>query len=280
MIEIKFGQGALVGVGGRISPENLTGRARSVMGLKEDEVAVIYEHFFDNQTLKDLKELVEELRNLTGGVPIGAKLGAGGKIEQDIDQLIEMGVDYIAVDGGQAATHGAPPVLSDDFGIPTLHAVVRANNHLKKRNKRKEVSLIVSGGLFTPSEFLKTIALGADAVYLGSAMLFAVAHSQTLDAIPFEPPTQVVWNEGKFKNKFNREDGAQSATKFLTASIEEMKVGLRAMGKRSLKEMTLKDLVSYDKLTSEMLGIPFSFEPWQEKNQAKESNKQKNASES
>lgn len=59
-----------------------------------------------------------------------------------------------------------------------------------------------------------------------------------------------------------------------------MKVGLRAMGKRSLKEMTLKDLVSYDKLTSEMLGIPFSFEPWQEKNQAKESNKQKNASES
>lgn len=135
MIEVKFGQGALFGVGSRISPENLTGNARQVMGLEEEEDAVIFDNFFENQTLKDLKELVDELRKMTGGVPIGAKIGASGKIEEDIDYLLEIGVDYIAVDGGQAATLGAPPILTDDMGIPSLHAIVRAVNHLKKETK-------------------------------------------------------------------------------------------------------------------------------------------------
>lgn len=263
MIEVKLGQGALLGVGGRIAPDNLTGRAREIMGLKEDEEAVIYDTFFENQTLDDLKKLVEELRNMTGGVPIGVKIGAGGKIEEDIDHLLEMGVDYIAIDGGQAATMGAPPILSDDMGIPTLHALVRAVNHLEKRKMREQISLIVSGGLVVPGHFLKVLALGADAVYVGSALLFTVSHIHSLNALPFEPPTQAVWNEGKYKDQFRTEDGIQSAEKFLTASVEEMKMALRAMGKRSLKELSKSDLVSYDELTARMVGIPYTFNPWE-----------------
>lgn len=269
MIEIKLGQGALFGIGGRISPENLTGRAREIMGLEENETAEIYDNFFSDQTLKDLKDLVDDLRKFTGGIPIGAKIGAGGKIEEDIDHLLDIGVDYIAIDGGQAATLGAPPILSDDMGIPTLHAIVRAINHLENRNMRDQISVIVSGGLLVPGHFLKVLALGADAVYLGSAMLFSVSHSQSLNALPFEPPTQAVWNEGKYKNKFNIEVGAQSAEKFLTSSIEEIRIALRAMGKRSLKELTKKDLVTYDELTAKMVGIPFSFEPWEDKQKEK-----------
>ncbi|WP_144460616.1 FMN-binding glutamate synthase family protein [Siminovitchia fortis] len=261
MIEIKLGQGAKLAMGAKISPKNLTGRAREVMGLKKDEDAIIHEHFFENQTLKDLKELVDELRDQSGGVPIGAKMGAGGKIEEDIDHLLEMGVDYIAVDGGQAATHAGAPVLADDFGIPTLHAVVRASNHLKRRKVKDRVSLVVSGGLVIPGHFLKVLALGADAVYVGSAILFATAHSQVTKALPFEPPTQVVWNEGKYSHQFKVEDGAKSAEKFLNASIEEMKTALRAMGKRSLKELSRKDLTSYDELTARMIGIPYTFQP-------------------
>jgi glutamate synthase domain-containing protein 2 len=264
MIEIKFGQGALFGVGAKISPNNLSGRAREVMGLKENEDAVIYDNFFENQTLEDVKGLVKELRNLSGGVPIGVKMGAGGKIEEDIDNLIELDVDYIAIDGGQAATLGAPPILSDDMGIPTLHALVRAVNHLEKRKMKDQISLIVSGGLLVPGHFLKALALGADAVYVGSAILFAVSHNQALNALPFEPPTQVVWNQGKFKDKFKVEEGVKTAEKFLTSSIEEMKMALRVMGKRSLKELSKKDLVSYDELTARLIGIPFSFEPWED----------------
>lgn len=265
MIEIKLGQGALFGTGGKISPNNLTGRARELMGLKENEDAVIYDNFVVDQTLDDLKELVDELRSITGGVPIGVKIGAGGKIEEDIDHLIYMGVDYIAVDGGQAATLGAPPILSDDIGIPTLHAIVRAANHLEKRNLKGKISLIASGGLLVPGHFLKVLALGADAVYVGSSMLFTVSHPQSLNALPFEPPTQVIWNQGKYKDQFKIEVGVKSAEKFLTACTEEIKMALRAMGKRSLKELSKKDLVSYDELTAQMVGIPFSFDPWEEK---------------
>ena len=266
MIEVKFGQGALFGMGGKISPKNLTGRARKIMELKENEDAVIYDNFFEDQTLQDLKGLVDELRDITGGVPIGAKIGAGGKIEEDIDHLLEIGVDYIAIDGGQAATLGAPPILTDDMGIPSIHAIVRAVSHLEERNMRDQISIIASGGLLVPGHFLKMLALGADAVYIGSAMLFAVSHSQSLKAMPFEPPTQVAWNQGKYKDQFKIEDGVQAAEKFLTSSIEEMKIALRAMGKCSLKELSKNDLVSYDELTAKMVGIPFSFDAWEDQN--------------
>ena len=166
------------------SPQDLKGRAREVMGLEENEDAVLGELFFENQTLNDMKELVEELRKMTGGVPIGVKIGMGGKIEEDIDHLIDMGVDFIAIDGGQAAMKEAPPILCDDFGIPTLHGLVRAVNHLTKRNMKGQISLIVSGGLLVPGHFLKVLALGADAVYVGSAMLFAVSHTQVLKCPP------------------------------------------------------------------------------------------------
>ena len=266
MIEVKLGQGALFGIGGKISPKNLTGRARKIMELKENEDAVIYDNFFEDQTLQDLKGLVDELRDITGGVPIGAKIGAGGKIEEDIDHLLEIGVDYIAIDGGQAATLGAPPILTDDMGIPSLHAIVRAVSHLEETNTRDQISIIASGGLLVPGHFLKMLALGADAVYVGSAMLFAVSHSQSLKAMPFEPPTQVTWNQGKYKDQFKIEDGVQSAEKFLTSSIEEIKIALRAMGKRSLTDLSKNDLVSFDELTARMVGIPFSFDPWEDQN--------------
>lgn len=264
MIEIKLGQGAKLAIGANISPENLTGRARDIMGLKKDEDAIIYEHYFENQTLKDLRDLVDELRDISDGVPIGVKIGAGGKIEEDIDHLLELGLDYIAIDGGQASTHAGAPILADDFGIPTLHAVVRSVNHLHKRKMKGQISLIVSGGLLVPGHFLKVIALGADAIYLGSAILFAVAHSQVTTALPFEPPTQIVWNEGKYSKSFQIDVGTETAENFLNASAEEMKMALRAMGKRSLNQLSKKDLVSYDEETAKMVGIPFSFRSWKQ----------------
>ena len=97
-------------------------------------------------------------------------------------------------------------------------------------------------------------------------MLFAVSHSQSLKAMPFEPPTQVTWNQGKYKDQFKIEEGVQSAEKFLTSSIEEIKIALRAMGKRSLNDLSKNDLVSYDELTAKMVGIPFSFDAWEDQN--------------
>ncbi|MCT1904315.1 FMN-binding glutamate synthase family protein [Oceanobacillus sojae] len=272
MIEIKFGQGALMSSGVVIPAEDLQGDIRKVLNLGDGEEAIIHNHFFENQTLEDFKNLVQELREMTDGVPIGAKIGAGGKIEEDIDALLEIGVDYIAVDGAQAATHGAPPILSEDFGIPTIHGLQRAHQHLKKRNAREDVSLVISGGMFNAGQFLKAIALGADAVYLGSVILFTLSHKQVLKAVPFEPPTQVVWYDGKYKDDFNRQEGTKALVNFINASTKEMEEGIRIMGKTALSEVKKDDLVSYDEAVARDIGVPFSAHSYEE--EAAKQNKQ------
>ncbi|WP_194165669.1 FMN-binding glutamate synthase family protein [Oceanobacillus sp. CFH 90083] len=272
MIEIKFGQGALMSSGVVIPAGDLQGDIRKVLNLDDGEEAIIHNHFFENQTLADFRNLVQELKDITSGVPIGAKIGAGGKIEEDIDALLEIGVDYIAIDGAQAATHGAPPILSEDFGIPTIHGLHRAHQHLQKRKAREDVSLIISGGMFTPGQFLKAIALGADAVYLGSAVLFTISHKQVLKAVPFEPPTQVVWYDGKYKDDFNREEGTKALVNFMNASVKEMEEGIRMMGKTALTEVNKDDLVAYDESVARDIGVPYSVHSYEE--EAAKRNKQ------
>lgn len=266
-IEIKLGQGAIAGIGSVIKAAEISGKACQVMGVSENVDAIMYETFVEDQTLNDLKELVDDLRKTSGGVPIGVKIMAGGKLEEDIDNLLEIGVDFITIDGAQAATHGAPPVTQDDFGIPTVHAVVRAVTHLEKRKQKGKISLIVSGGFATPGDCLKALALGADAVALGSAILYAMTHDQTLLALPWEPPTTVVWYDGKYADQFDVQKGTEAAANFLTSSTEEIKLAIRAVGKKALAEVTKSDLVSYDELIAKKAGIPFTFDSYSQDNQ-------------
>lgn len=260
MIEIKLGQGALGGMGDRIEAEKIPKEAKKSMNLEENEEAIIYEYFFDNQTLADLKELVTELRDTSGGIPIGAKIMASSLLEEDLDRLLELGVDVIVVEGGQGGTHGAPPILQDDFGIPTLHAIIRANKHLQKRNVKDQISLIAAGGLSVPGDFLKAIAFGADAIYIGTAILYSINHNQFLKPLPWEPASQTVWSTGSEKEAFDVENGAESGYRFLHSSAEEMRFALRAMGKKSLNELSSDDLVTYDETIAKMAGIAYSFQ--------------------
>ena len=259
MIEIKLGQGALAGMGERIESHLIPKEARASLDLNEQEDAVIHETFFENQTLTDLKELIIALREASDGVPIGVKLLAGGRLEEDLDRLIEIGVDFVALEGGQGGTYGAPPILQDDFGIPTLHAIVRADKHLRVRKVKNRISLIASGGLNVPGDFLKALALGADAIYIGSAIIYAINHNQLLKPLPWEPPSQTIWSTGSMKDDFDVEKGAESGYRFFKACVEEMKMALRAMGKTSLKELSSADLVSYDETVAKMTNIPFTF---------------------
>lgn len=260
MIEIKLGQGALAGMGERVGADRIPSEAKPLLGLEENEDANIYEHFFDNQTLDDLKELVLALRETSGGVPIGVKLMASGQVEDDIDRLIEIGVDFIALEGAQGGTHGSPPILQDDFGIPTLHALVRAYKHLRKRKVKNKISLIISGGLNVPGDFLKAFALGADAIYIGTSILYAINHLQFLKPLPWEPPSETVWATGSMQDDFDVEKGAESGYRFFLSSAEEMRIALRAMGKTSLKELSSSDLITYDETLAKMAQIDYSLQ--------------------
>lgn len=256
MIEIHVGQGASAGTPSQIPAIHLKGRAMELMGLKPDDTAEIFSRMPGIHRKKDWKKLIDRLRQWTGGVPIGMKM-IPGRVEQDLQIAVAAGVDFITLDGAQAATKGTPPILQDDFGLPTVMGLARAVDYLEKKGKKDQVSLIVSGGLSSPGDYLKALAMGADAVAIGSAILFAASHGQgSQKTLPWEPPTQLVLYQGDQKEAFNPEKGAKCVACYLQSSVAEMKLATIALGKSRLQDVDRKDLAAPDPVSAAIARVP------------------------
>lgn len=260
-IEIQLGQGANGGLSAVFEDKLMDDRLRLQFEVGRGESAISHARHQDIQRPEELVEVVKRLRELSGGVPIGVKFGAGQQLEQDMQYALQADVDYIAIDGAAAATKGSPPITEDDFGLPTIFAVVRASRYLQEQRATDKVSLVVSGGLKTPGDFLKALALGADAVYIGAAALFAMSHTQSLLALPWEPPTQAVWYHGKAESAFNPEAGGRSLGRYLKACADELAEGVRALGKTQIQEVGLADTFALDRTTAEICGVPLGYAP-------------------
>lgn len=168
----------------------------------------------------------------------------------------------MSIDGGQAGSKGGPPILEDDFGIPTIYAVSRAVHYLQKRGVKEKITLLSGGGYFTPSDCLKAFALGVDGVYMGTALLWAMTHDQVTKAIPWEPPTQLVFYPGSLTAQFDEQEAAKYLENFLTSFVEEMKVAILALGKTSVHQVGVDDLAALDELTSKVTKVPLAYEPY------------------
>lgn len=258
-VEIQFGQGASASTAHHTQPSQLGRRLRRHLGVRSGQSSVIYSRMPELGHWGSLKVLVDYLRELTGGVPIGVKFAFSDYLEDDLDICLDAGVDFVAVEGAEAATVGAPPILEDDFGLPTLIGLCRAVEHLKAKDPTGRVSLIVGGGFTSPGQYLKAIALGADAIYLGTMALFAASHTQVLKALPFEPPTQVAFYGGKASRRFDWQEGAEGLYRYLTSCTAEMQEGVRALGKTAIAEVNRNDLVALDELTSQITGLPLAY---------------------
>jgi len=149
----------------------------------------------------------------------------------------------------------------DDHGLPTLIALCRAVNYLEKIGAKEEIDLIIDGKLITPGEILKVLALGANAVYIGTAALLATAHTQVLKVLPFEPPTALSWNVSRYSRRFNSRKGARNLYLFLKSCALEMQMSLRAMGKASIGELSKADLVAVDPFVAEITGVKLAHIP-------------------
>ena len=261
MIEIQFGHCGWAGIGSKYSWNELTPEVRKAYGLKPGEDLVYHAHIPELSKPQDLRVLVSNLKEITGGVPIGVKISCGKNIERDLARALDAEVDVINLDGGQAASHSAPAVIMDNFALPTVAGLCRASRFLDSNKVRDRVSLIVGGGLESPGDFLKAIALGADGVEIGSIALFALEHNQEFKVLPFEPPPQMLWHQGKYKNKFNQKEGAKCLANFLRACTEEMRMATRALGKTALRDISIDDLFAFDELTAKIANIPILYQP-------------------
>ncbi len=262
-VEIQFGQGGYGGTGHIVKSELIDKQLREDFGIPKGKDIIAHSKQPEVQTPEDLPILVEKLKNITGGVPIGAKIGAGKYLEKDLEYLCKSGVDFITVDGAEAATKGSPPIFQDDFGIPTVFAIHRAAKWIRDNGYADRISLIVSGKIRTPGEVLKARALGADACYMGSIALFAVSHSQLKKALPFEPPTSLVWYNAHYSKSFDISKGAKSLNNFLESCHLEIADGVRGLGKTSLMQVNKDDLIAIDETVAKGCGIPMAYHPYE-----------------
>lgn len=258
-IEIQLGQGALGGIGHVLASNNIDKHLRKQFGIPPGKAAIAQSRQPGVNSPEDFYRLVQRLKDITEGVPIGVKMGAGINLETDLSLLVECGVDFISLDGARAATKGAPPITSDDFGLPAVIALSRAVDFLNRSGYRDRVALLIGGKIRNPGEMLKAIALGADGVYIGSAALFAVAHTQVLNSMPLEPPTQSVWYDGKRKNKFDAEEGAKSLSNFLISCKLELEEGIRALGRMGIYEVCRDDMAALTTQIADITGLPLAY---------------------
>jgi glutamate synthase domain-containing protein 2 len=256
-IEIQFGQGAWGG-GSEITDkaENIGEHLRGTWGLEEGQNSTIYARFPNTNSSNQIITLVNRIKDKFD-VPVGVKIAGSDFIELDLEAIAKTNADYIAIDGSEGGTAGAPPTLEDDIGLPTLHSIVRAVDWLNDNKLRNKYQIIAAGGLTTPGHFLKAIALGADAVYIGSIALMATLQSQMVKALPKYPPPQLALYTGKLKEEFDIEEGAKDLANFLKSCTTEMKGALQVLGKNSIRELNREDLVTLDKDLSEFIGIRY-----------------------
>lgn len=259
-IEIQLGQGASAGCGGQLLPKFLDDRLRRQFNVGPTEAVVSHARQPGMHRPEDLAKLVTELREQSEGAPIGVKLAAGQQLEKDLHIAVQAGVDFITLDGSTAATKGSAPILQDDFGLPTLFALVRASKWFNEQQLRGRVTLIVSGGLKTPGDYLKALALGADVVSIGTMALFAITHTQVTHAIPFEPPTQAVWYEGKGAQHYDATAGGCSLAKYLQSCADEIGLAVRALGLTAVQEVDKRYLFALDRTTAEICNVPLGYE--------------------
>lgn len=258
MIEIRIGQGASVGDGFRIPADQIDDELREYLGLEPGQDAVMPNTFPEIQQRGDWKQMVDNLREITEGVPIAVKFGAGD-IERDLETALEAGVDVVVIDGAQGNTAGSLQTTINHFGVPLLYALVRADRYLQETGARDRVSLVACGGFRDAGDVLKAMALGVDAVYMGYASIVAMTYSQFSRLKPGTSPMEMVLYEGDQKGKFNIDEGAENLTRYLQALAEEMVLAARALGKDDLAQINRDDLVALDPEVASITGTRLAY---------------------
>ncbi len=252
----KAGQGAKTGTGGHLPGSKVIGKIAEVRGLSPGEAAVSPGRFLDLDSFEDFQRVAEEVRNVTGGIPIGFKMSAQ-HIEADLDFALNVGVDYIILDGRGGATGAAPNVFKQNISVPTLVALARARNYLD-RVKASGVTLITTGGLRTESDFIKAMALGADGVALANSAIQAIGCLAMRACHTNNCPVGIATQKPHLRQRLQVEASAERLKNFFEATVSLMKVMARACGHRHLKDFSKEDLTTWNREMAYLTGIRYA----------------------
>ncbi len=253
-VEIRFGQGAYPGKGSYLPAEKMTEEVSSKRNLKNGEPAYSPAHHPDILTVRDLKKKVLKLRRMSSGAPIGAKIGCGN-VEDDVKVLVEAGVDFIALDGFGGGTGATDKYVRENVGIPIFSALPRAKQTLNKLKPKRRVSIIGSGGLRSSADFAKCLALGADAIYIGTAALIAINCEQYRLCYTGNCPTGIATQNPKLEKQVDHEEGVLKLSNFIELSSKEIANLTRITGKDDVSKLDKSDLVSVNRDLAVITGV-------------------------
>ncbi|MFK5972112.1 MAG: glutamate synthase-related protein [Flavobacteriaceae bacterium] len=252
----KGGQGAKTGTGGHLPGSKVSAEIAKVRGLKEGETAISPAANPNFHSLQDFKNFAKKVRERTGGIPIGFKIAAS-HIEADIQFALDVGIDYIILDGRGGGTGSAPTILRDHINVPTIPALARARKYLDKV-KAERVTLIITGGLRVAEDFAKAMMLGADAIAVSNSALQAIGCLGMRACGTNNCPVGIATQKESLRNRLIVQSSAEQLYNYFNATNDLIKVVARACGYEDISKFNPDDLSTFDTNMHKLTGINYA----------------------
>lgn len=254
-LHFKAGQAAKTGTGGHLPADKVTEEIAAVRGLPAGQPAISPARFTDLTSPRDFRRCADRIREVTGGIPIGFKLSAN-HVEQDIQFALEASADYLILDGRGGGTGAAPALFRDHISVATIPALARARRYLDAQGQR-DITLIITGGLRTPADFVKALALGADGIALANAAIQALGCVGARMCNSNRCPTGIATQDPTLRQRLDTQAGPQRVARYLQSACELMTVMARACGHAHLSDFSLADIATADRELVALAGVPY-----------------------
>ena len=251
-IEIKIGQSTKPGLGGQLQGEKVTEEIAEIRGKPLGENIHSPATIPEVNSKEDLKDLVDELRLRSDGRPIGLKFAAG-RIEDDLDYVLYAEPDFITIDGRGGSTGASPQLIRDSTSVPTIYALARARKYLDDHGS--DIDLTITGGLRLSSDFAKALAMGANAVAIGTGAMIAAACQQYRICDTGDCPVGVATQDEELRKRLKVEVASKRIENYLKVSTEELKTFARITGHDDVHDLNINDLCTLNSEISDYTDI-------------------------
>ena len=255
-VEFYISQGAKPGLGGQLMASKVTeelARIRQIpMGIDLRSPS----RHPDILGADDLVIKIEELRVATDWqIPISLKMGAG-HMRHDVKIAVKNMVDMVAIDGLQGGTGAAPEVVLENIGIPSLSAIVGAIAGVEEMGRRDDVSLMLMGGIKDGVDAAKAMALGADAVAIGTAAILAGTCIACVQCHSNKCPTGITTHKEDLEQRYDIDRNAEWVATFLRNMAMELSAVTLASDKDNCHDLSRSDLRALTPEASAITGVP------------------------
>jgi glutamate synthase domain-containing protein 2 len=238
VVEIKIGQGAKPGIGGHLPGEKVSAEVSMTRMIPKGTDALSPFPHHDIYSIEDLAQLVHALKEATNyAKPISVKIAAVHNSAAIASGMVRAGADIIVLDGLRGSTGAAPKIIRDHVGIPIEMALASVDSRMRQEGIRNQVSLVISGGIRNSGDVAKAIALGADAVYIGTAALVALGCTVCQQCHTGKCAWGICTTDLALTKRINPDIGARRLANLLRGWSLELKDILGGMGVNALESL-------------------------------------------